>query len=145
MNRIRVDRLLLAGFITFLVFVGVEIVVEYLLGYLLLGSFIDELRQPFEAPATWGAMDQLINITIALLNSTLLIWLYAALRPMFGVGPRTAIFAGAVLYIFLLGLVVNFINLGFFPARMAFPEMVYELIELPIAIIIGAQFYEREL
>jgi hypothetical protein len=120
-------------------------VVEYILGYLLLGSFIERLRQPFEAPATWGATDQLVNIFIALMNSTLLIWLYAALRPMFGVGPRTALFAGAFVYLFFLGLIINFVNLGFFPAAIVVPEMVYELIEIPIAIVAGAGFYEKGL
>ncbi len=64
---------------------------------------------------------------------------------MFGVGPKTALIAAAIVYSFFLGFIANFGNLSFFDAGILIPEMVYELIELPLAVIAGAQFYEQGL
>jgi hypothetical protein len=143
MNKIRVNRLLLSGLVTLLVFIVAELVIESFIGRVLLDDIWGEYGQVLASG--WGIPNEVLNIFIALFNSILLIWLYAALRPMFGVGTKTALIAGAFLYSFVLSFVMNFVNMGVFPARIAFPEMIFELIEFPIAIIAGAQFYERGL
>jgi hypothetical protein len=85
-----------------------------------------------------------LNLFISLFTTCMLIWLYAALRPMFGVGTKTALITSAFALTFMTAFGINFTNLGLYPLRIALLELGYQLIELPLAVLIGAQVYERE-
>jgi hypothetical protein len=91
---------------------------------------------------TWGVGNRLLNLLIALITCTLLTWLYAALRPMFGVGPQTALAASAFAFFFVAAFAINSVNLGIYPLPVALIELGYQLVELPIAILAGARVYE---
>lgn len=141
MNRIRLNRLFLAGLMTFVVFVSVELLWEGLIGRLLLGESIGSLRN-LAGVSIWSLMHQAINLVIALVNCFMMIWLYASLRPMFGVGPRTALIASAFVFVFVVAFELNYANLGFFPFRLALIDAIDLVIELPLALIAGTQVYE---
>jgi hypothetical protein len=144
MNEIRVKRMLLAGLAMLIVWVVVAFLVEQVIARLLFGQSSHEMwRQVIEisessAPNFW------VNNFIALLNCTLLIWLYASLRPMYGVGTRTALFTSAFGIILVTALLINMINLGLVPLKIGMMEAVFEAIEFPIAMIAGATVYEGE-
>jgi hypothetical protein len=142
MNKIRLNRMLLAGMVTFIVWIAVEILVEGVIGGALIGSQLDQQWLQTTRVYDWEIMNYVINILIALINCTLFIWLYASLRPMFGVGTRTALITSAFGIIFVFSMTVNGINLGLFPARIGLVEWFYELIEFPLAMIAGALVYE---
>jgi hypothetical protein len=144
MNEIRVKPLLLAGLGTFLAWIFAEILVEQVIGRILFGNLIEELWLQTTIVSEWGALNHVLNIFIALLNSTLMIWLYASLRPMYGVGTRTALITWALGTIWVWSLTINLINLGFFPPMAGLVEAVYESIEFMIAMIVGAAVYEQE-
>lgn len=141
MNEIKVWRLLISGVITLLVFVAIELIVERVIGNVIFGGVYDawygELVLPY-----WNTANYVLNIFIALVNSTMMMWLYAALRPMFGVGVRTALITSVFVFTFITFYVVNQANLGIFPMGIAAIELLYLAIELPLALIAGAQFYE---
>jgi hypothetical protein len=141
MNRIKVNRLILAGFVTLLVFIAVEFILESLIFKPLFGRVMQDWHHSLNLP-TWGIANNILNIVIALVNCTLLTWLYAALRPMFGVGSRTALAASAFAFFFIAAFAINGVNLGNYPYQIALIELVYQLIELPIAILAGAKVYE---
>jgi len=142
MNKIRFNRLLLAGIVTFVVWVIAEILVEQVIGRVLFGNLIN--RQWIHATniLNWGVANHVLNILIALVNCMILIWLYGCLRPMFGVGTKTALITSAFGIIFGFSMTLNGINLGLFPPLVGMSEFVYELIEFPIAMIAGAAVYE---
>jgi hypothetical protein len=143
MNEIKVKRLILAGFITLIVFIVVEIIVESVFGKAILGNVVNEWYLKIGIQR-WGFANSLLNILIALLNSTMLIWLYAALRPMFGVGVKTALITSLFGFVFVTAFAINMANIGYYPWRIALLETFYLLIELPVSIIAGAQVYEGE-
>jgi hypothetical protein len=134
--------MLLAGLVTFFVWIAVEILVEQVIGRMLFGDLIEQQVLQTTNILNWGVQNYVLNILIALLNCTLLIWLYASLRPMFGVGTRTALITSAFGIIFAFTMTINGINLGWFPPQVGLIEWVYELIEFPLAIIAGALVYE---
>jgi hypothetical protein len=142
MNEIKVKRMLLAALTAFLVWVAAEILLEQVIGRLLFGILIQELWLEATNLRDWGCVNHVVNIFISLLNCTLLIWLYASLRPMYGVGIRTALITSAILVIWVFSLAVNGINLGLFPLQAGLTEAVFEMIEIPIAMIAGAAEYE---
>lgn len=141
MNEIRVGRMLVSGVITLLAFIAIEFIVERLLGQFLLGVEVDDYYLGLAFP-TWTAGNYVLNIIIALVNCTMMMWLYAALRPMFGVGTRAVLITSAFALTFIASYAVNQTNLGVFPWWVTSVELLYQIIELPLALIVGAYFYE---
>lgn len=142
MNEIKVKRMLLAGLAMFFMWALIEILVEHVLARFLLGQTSQDLWIQTIDLTDWTAMNHLVNNGIAILNCTILIWLYASLRPMYGVGTRTALIASAFGVTLLASLFVNFINLGLFPARLGLTEALFVAIEFPLAMLVGAAVYE---
>lgn len=142
MNEIRVKRMLLAGLAMFLMWGAVEFLVELVLAPLLFTQTSLEMWYPTIDLSDWSALNIAVNNAIALLNCTVLIWLYASLRPMYGVGTKTALITSGFGVILVFSLFLNFINLGLIPTRIGLIEAVFEAIEFPIAMIVGAGVYE---
>jgi hypothetical protein len=142
MNKIRLNRMLLAGLVTFIVWIAVEILVEQVIGRMLFGDLIEGQILQTTNVREWRVPNYVLNILIALMNCTILIWLYASLRPMFGVGTRTALITSAFGIIFGFSMTVNGINLGLVSPQVGLTEWVYEVVEFPLAMIAGAITYE---
>jgi hypothetical protein len=73
------------------------------------------------------------------------VWLYAAIRPRYGAGPKTAIRAGLVTWavgVFLANL-GNY-PLGLFPTRLLVISSIVALVEIVVATLVGAWFYKEE-
>ena len=142
MNEINVKRLLLGGAATFVVWIALEIFVEHIIGRILLGNYAAEMWQELGGAPDWQGVNQVVSLGLAMINATVLIWLYASLRPMYGVGSKTALITCAFFLVWGWSLAVNVINLGLLSARVAFIEGIFESIEAPIAILAGAAVYE---
>jgi hypothetical protein len=71
-----------------------------------------------------------------------LVWLYAAVRPRFGVGPATAVKSGLVAW-FCGSLLVNagMWPMGIFPQSFTIQTTILALVAWPLATVIGAKFY----
>lgn len=74
----------------------------------------------------------------------LLVWTYAAIRPRFGPGPRTAIYVALLFFVF--GMILTF---GFKEAGIMSPGLWYSysgmwLVNLLIATMVGAWVYQEE-
>jgi hypothetical protein len=123
-----------------IVFIMVEYLLEFVIFDALIGlrNWINQLY----TPSSWTVSSHVLNILLAFVNSIILMWMYAALRPMFGVGPKTALIASVFAYAFIFSFMINFANLRFYPIRPALIEMFYQLIEIPIAILAGSYYYE---
>jgi hypothetical protein len=141
MNRIRINRLFIAGLATFLSFIVIELVWEGVIGSIILGDIMNMLLE-YPGVPRWSLRHEAVNLTIALGNCFMMIWLYASLRPMFGVGTRTALIASAFVFVFVLAFELNYANLGLFAYRIALIEALNLIIELPLALIVGASVYE---
>lgn len=144
MNKIKIQRLLLTSLATLVVFIVVEFLVETLFERHILQQGITEWYLKLGIQH-WNWANNLVNIFIALLNTTMLVWLYAALRPMFGVGVKTALITSLFGLVFSTTFTFNIANLtgGYYPWKIALLESGYLLIELPLAMIAGAYVYER--
>jgi len=71
-----------------------------------------------------------------------LVWLYAAIRPRFGAGVKTAVIAGLALW-FFIGLMsaIGEAPMGLFPQRLYTMGAVVALIKIPLASVVGAYVY----
>jgi apolipoprotein N-acyltransferase len=71
-----------------------------------------------------------------------IVWLYAAIRPRFGAGPKTAIIAGLAVWLLAYtypGLGMMF--MGFFPAGLTVFTLVWGLVEVLLGAVAGARVY----
>jgi hypothetical protein len=78
----------------------------------------------------------------AFVIGVLLVWLYAAIRPRFGAGPKTAITAGVVLW--LLAYVWPSLGtglMGFIPMKLLLVSTLWGLGEVILAALAGAAVY----
>ena len=71
-----------------------------------------------------------------------LVWLYAAVRPRFGPGPRTAVIAGLACWV-LIGLLhaLSEAPMGFFPQRLMVIAVSVGLVQMVLAALAGAKVY----
>ena len=144
MNEINVKRMLLAGVAMFVVWILVEVVVELVFASVLIGQTSQEMWLQVVEPFDWSASNYWINALVSLVNCTLMIWIYASLRPMYGVGTKTALITSAFFIIWVYSMFINLTNLRLFPARLGLIEATFEAVELPIAMLAGAAIYENK-
>src|SRR3989442_6592130 len=93
-----------------------------------------------------GSMSSLIPLFVVLdfVYGIGLLWVYAAIRPRFGAGPKTAVIAGVALW-FFVGLLhaVGDAPMGLMPARLMTIGTVVALILMPVATVVGAYVYKE--
>jgi hypothetical protein len=72
------------------------------------------------------------------------VWLYAAIRPRYGGGPRTAVRAG--LAVWALGtatFAISMASLRLFPARLMAAAAAWSLAEVVVAMLVAAWLYRE--
>ena len=93
-----------------------------------------------------GAMDQAVPIFVLVdfLYGIGLLWLYAAIRPRYGAGPKTAVIAGLALWVFI-GLLhaIAEAPMAMMPQRVMMIGTIVALIQLPVAGAVGASIYKE--
>jgi hypothetical protein len=72
------------------------------------------------------------------------VWIYAAIRPRFGPGAKTAVTAGIAVWFIgrFLG-TLGEMNMGLFPQRILMIGLIWAFVEIIIATIVGAWVYKE--
>jgi hypothetical protein len=82
-----------------------------------------------------------VNVVLDLLEGISILWLYAAIRPLYGPGAKTAGTA-AFAWWFIVSLGdVTWCSFGFFPPHTVVPLMIGTLPAIILATLAGARFY----
>lgn len=72
------------------------------------------------------------------------VWIYASIRPRFGAGPKTALYAGLAVWILYSGGFAAFhLAVPFVPASVALATLGWGLVEVPLATMLGAAVYKE--
>jgi hypothetical protein len=74
----------------------------------------------------------------------LLVWTYAAIRPRFGPGPRTAAYVALPFFVFGMILTYGYKEVGMMSAGLWWTFTVIWLINLLLAAVVGARIYSEE-
>jgi hypothetical protein len=102
----------------------------------------EELGQAFRPPSGTGLA---VVGGINLLLGFFAIWLYAAIRPHYGPGPRSACIAGvAVWYAGLAPLLLFNAVAGWFSLRFMAIDAALNLVEVILATLAGAWLYKTQ-
>ncbi len=93
------------------------------------------------ARPTLGFM--LFNIVVDLIEGISIVWLYAVLRPVYGMGVKTAVIAACAWWFIVSLGDATWCSFGMFPAGPVIPLMMGTLPALVIATLVGAKFYSE--
>lgn len=116
---------------------------EFILNMPVLGADMEAAMSALNLPPVGGGAIG-VFVVGGFVMGLVLVWLYAAIRPRLGPGPKTAIVAGVVVWFLAyfwpsLGMGV----MGFFPARLLTIAVVWELAEVILAALAGGWFYKE--
>ncbi|HKI86138.1 MAG TPA: hypothetical protein VKA53_05290 [Thermoanaerobaculia bacterium] len=140
MGRINWGRVILGGLLA-----GVIINIgENLCGGLILKKRWDAAMSALHVTMPGGAQAMTIWVLFGFVLGIFTLWLYAAIRPRYGAGVKTALCAGAAVWFlgsFLAS--VSSWNMGVFPSSLMIPSTLLELIEVLIAAVVGAWVYKE--
>ena len=139
MGKINYGRVVLGGLLA-----GVVINAgEYVLNEIVLGEQLAAAMAGLNLPAI-GTEQIMKFVAITFVLGIVLVWIYAAIRPRFGAGVKTAIIAGVVTW--LVGSCLpttSMVIMGVLPAHLAALGCLWGLVEITIASIAGAWLYKE--
>jgi hypothetical protein len=100
-----------------------------------MGDVIHPPAQPAQM-GLWALM--------CLVDGAVGVWIYAAIRPRFGAGPKTALLAGlAVWMVGRLAVTFDLTALGLFPAPIALGQLLGGLVAILGGVFVGAWLYRE--
>jgi hypothetical protein len=139
MGKINMGRVILGGLLAGLIIDIGEFVLN---GVILAKDFEDVMRSLNKPPITGSAIA--VFLALGFVLGIIIVWIYAAIRPRFGPGPKTAVCAGltawALAYLYTT---LGQAPIGLFPTRVLVIGTVWGLFELAIAAVAGAWLYKE--
>ena len=137
MTGIRMGRVIAGGLVAGLI-INIS---EAILNVPVIGSQLEEALKARNLPAIGGGAIGFF-VAISFLLGILVVWMYAAMRPRFGPGPKTAIKV-AVLAWFLTYFwsTSSMVVIGFMPAGLSAFGLAWGLVELIVATLVAAKIY----
>jgi hypothetical protein len=141
MSKINLGRVLLGGIVAGIVADILDIPIDGM--WLAPRWSFDLARHGVAGPFS---MKQILAFNlIGIAGGIVAIWLYAAIRPRFGAGVRTAIHAGIVVWFlaFLLPNIAFMYVMHLFSRGLTFYTTVGALVEIVVATIAGAALYKE--
>lgn len=139
MGQINLIRVLLGGFVAGIVYnVG-----EAILNIVVLGGENEAMVKKFNLPPMDNSFVAKMTVLMFAVG-VLTVFLYAAIRPRFGAGVKTAAIAGVLVWLLsfvYLGLVIT--TIGLFPVGPTVLSLGWELVEACLAAIAGAWVYRE--
>ena len=117
--------------------------VEYLVNGVILQKDWNDVMAAMNRPAISGGQIGMF-VLLGFVTGIFAMWLYAAIRPRYGPGPRTAMTAGFAVW-FLGNLMASVVplSLQLMPARMMYIGMGVGLVETLLATVVGAAVYKE--
>ena len=140
MGKINYGRVVLGGLLA-----GVVLnVLEFVLNVPILGDRWTAAMEALNLTGPEGAGVTIAYVIWSFLLGIALVWFYAAIRPRFGPGPKTAICTGlavwfVVWFLAFGGTVIS----GMFPTSLVVIVLIWEFFEVPIATLAGAWLYQE--
>ena len=118
---------------------------ELLLNGVFLASEWEAFREQLGYEGSFTMAQMTTSVIITFLFGIALIWLYAAIRPRFGPGPKTAVIAGVALWIVAYVLFgASLWAAGMFTMRLMVFSVIWGAVEAPVAALAGAWVYRED-
>lgn len=140
MGKVNWQRVILGGLLA-----GVIInVVEWVTNGMFFAADWAAVMARLNSSATFSLKQILAMNAWGFLTGIAMIWLYAAIRPRFGVGPKTAVLAGVAMWFMNYALGGSFpVIAHWVPLRLAAIGEAIGLVEVLLAALAGAWLYKE--
>jgi hypothetical protein len=140
MGKINLGRVILGGLVAGVIINLIEGVMN---GVVLADRWAAQMTSLNRASA--GSMKQIIVLNLwGFAAGLLTVWLYAAIRPRLGAGPRTAMCAGLFTWATICGMGTAVpVILHVYRLDLGLMGVGYELVEMVVASVAGAYFYKE--
>lgn len=135
MGKINYSRVLIGGIVAGILFLLLDV-----LGFMLMNMDMDAwlARHSLHEPPMW-----VFYLTDILLGF-IVVWLYAAIRPRFGPGWKTAAIAAAFMWFFFCVAYFGFHMMGLFSISEYTQMAAWGIIQVFVATFVGAWLYREE-
>jgi hypothetical protein len=138
MGTINVKGVIVGGLVAGLI---LNVVHSVLWGMVFAKDLADALQAIGRTPANSPVP---LFIVLDFLYGVTLVYLYAAIRPRYGPGPKTAIWAGVIMWMIAVLLrELGEAPFGVVPLRLYLVGTVVGLVLMPLAALAGARFYSE--
>jgi hypothetical protein len=139
MGGINTGRVILGGLLAGLVFnIG-----ETILNAVVLADSMATLAEAHNLTQPGPAAIS-VFVVLGFILGIVMVWLYAAVRPRLGPGPKTAAMIGVVVWFFAYMIsTVGMVVMGMASANMAVLILVWGLVELVLAALAGGWAYKE--
>ncbi len=139
MNKINLARVILGGLVA-----GVVLNIgEFLLNDVVLGAQMREFFARFRLPEP-GNRFLVVAVLLTFILGIVIVWMYAAMRPRLGPGPKTAVCAGLLAWfgIYFYSGVINGMVLQV-PTNIVLIALVWGAVQYAVGAIAGAWLYKE--
>lgn len=141
--RMNMSKVLVGGIIAGIVMLAIDFVTNtYLLGPQYVAQM--EAYKPGSGAAMMSGNAKLVYPLLDLIIGIALVWLYAAIRPRFGPGPKTAFIAALFTWVISCIAYYGYLQMGMMSSALWWEFGLVGLITLTIAAMIGGRFYTEE-
>jgi hypothetical protein len=141
MGKIDTGRWILGGVVAAIIL----FIVDFVLNGMILAQQWNDAMAALQKPAmTESAGNIILFAVLNLIIGLTAVWIYVGIRPRFGPGVTTAIYAGLATWLLAivcpnLGLLV----IGLLPAGLLWTGIIVGIIQVPVATIAGAYLYKE--
>ena len=140
MGRINVGRVVGGGLLAGLV-LNVQ---DFLVHGVMLKADWEQAMTALGKPGAMNDQAVAVFVVIDFLIGIWALWLYAAMRPRFGPGPRTAVIAGLTAWVVFALFTVSQMPMGLFSTKLLLLPLAIALVIAPLAVAAGAYVYKEE-
>ena len=140
MGKINYGRVILGGIVGGII-AGF---LDWFLNGVLMGQLWEDAMKSLNRPNALSGAFLFCLFLIFSIGGVLLVWVYAAIRPRFGAGVRTAVYAGLVVWAFesLLPNIMNAVT-GLYRPRLMLYSTLAGVVQMVVGAIAGAALYKE--
>jgi hypothetical protein len=140
MGKINLARVILGGLVAGVI---INIVEGVMNGVVLASRWADQMASLNRSAA--GSVKQIVVLNLwGFTAGILIVWLYAAIRPRMGAGPKTALCAGLFCWLTISGMGTAVpVILHIYRLDLGLMGVGFELVEMLVAALVGASLYKE--
>ena len=140
MGKINYGRVILGGIVGGII-AGF---LDWFLNGVLMGQLWEDAMKSLNRPNAYSGAFLVCQFLTFSIGGIVLVWVYAAIRPRFGAGVRTAVYAGLVAWAFAV-LLPNMMNAvtGLYTLPLILYSTLTGIVELVVGSIAGAALYRE--
>jgi hypothetical protein len=141
MSRINTGKVLVGGLVAGVVMNIIDMATGMLI---LMNDMKAELERLHLNPAAMESLSGAVPwIVIDFLSGIIVVFTYAAMRPRFGPGPKTAVIAGLTLYLAVTVVLYGFTSIGLFTMSMFLKSSACALVSVLVSALAGSAVYKE--